>query len=61
MTGIDPQIEKFARYIAATPEVQEKLSQTELDHAKRFVSLFPFCAVLSWANENVAGLVLQVL
>lgn len=31
----DPQIEKYARYIASTPEVQEKLSQAELDHAKR--------------------------
>ena len=40
--GIDPQIEKFARYIAATPEVQEKLSQTELDHAKRCAFPFPF-------------------
>ena len=61
MTGIDPQIEKFARYIAATPEVQEKLSQTELDHAKRCAFPFPFCAVLSWANEIVAGLVIKVL
>ena len=33
----DPQIEKYARYIASTPEVQEKLSQAELDHAKRCV------------------------
>ncbi|KAI0298611.1 hypothetical protein BC826DRAFT_1090720 [Russula brevipes] len=33
------KIEKFARYIVATPEVQEKLSQTELDHAKRFSEL----------------------
>ena len=31
----DLQIEKFARYIVATPEVQERLSQAELDHAKR--------------------------
>ncbi|KAI0247317.1 GINS complex Sld5 component [Lactifluus subvellereus] len=30
-------IEKFARYIAASPEAQERLSQTELDHAKRRV------------------------
>ena len=29
------QIEKYARYIVSTPEVQEKLSQAELDHAKR--------------------------
>ena len=43
----DAQIEKFARYIVATPEVQEKLSQTELDHAKRCGFLFPSCAVLS--------------
>ncbi|KAN0116319.1 hypothetical protein V8E52_005938 [Russula decolorans] len=33
------KIEKFARYIVATPEVQEKLSQAELDHAKRFSQL----------------------
>src|SRR6266852_6046022 len=31
----DLKIEKFARYIVATPEVQEKLSQAEMDHAKR--------------------------
>jgi|SRR5712671_2870684 len=36
----DSQIEKFSRYIVATPEVQERLSQTELDHAKRCVLLF---------------------
>jgi len=30
------QIEKYARYIVSTPEVQEKLSQAELDHAKRY-------------------------
>ena len=36
----DLQIERFARYIVATPEVQEKLSQTELDHAKRCAFLF---------------------
>lgn len=41
----DPQIEKFARYIVATPEVQEKLSQTELDHAKRYA--FPCFPPLS--------------
>ena len=39
----DLQIEKFARYIAATPEVQEKLSQAELDHAKRCA--FRFCCL----------------
>jgi GINS complex subunit 4 len=33
----DSQIEKLARYIVSTPEVQEKLSQAELDHAKRYV------------------------
>jgi hypothetical protein len=33
----DGQIEKYARYIASTPEVQEKLSQAELDHAKQCV------------------------
>ncbi|KAI0300688.1 GINS complex Sld5 component [Multifurca ochricompacta] len=33
------QIEKFARYIVATSEVQEKLSQAELDHARRFAQL----------------------
>jgi GINS complex subunit 4 len=37
----DSQIEKFARYVVSTPEVQEKLSQTELDHAKRYAC--PFC------------------
>src|SRR6266581_4461771 len=31
----DSQIEKYARYVVSTPEVQEKLSQAELDHAKR--------------------------
>jgi GINS complex subunit 4 len=36
-TRANSQIEKFARYIVSTPEVQEKLSQAELDHAKRFV------------------------
>jgi hypothetical protein len=36
----DLQIEKFARYIVATPEVQEKLSQAELDHVKRCAFLF---------------------
>jgi len=39
--GDDSQIEKFARYIVSTPEAQEKLSQTELDHAKRYAC--PFC------------------
>ena len=29
------QIEKYARYISMTPEVHEKLSQLELDHAQR--------------------------
>ena len=37
----DLQIEKFARYIVATPEVQEKLSQAELDHAKRCLFSLP--------------------
>jgi len=39
------KIEKFARYIVATPEVQEKLSQAELDHAKR-------CAFLPTWNRG---------
>ncbi|KAH9974927.1 hypothetical protein BGW80DRAFT_1436685 [Lactifluus volemus] len=33
------KIERFARYIVATPEMQERLSQTELEHAKRFAQL----------------------
>ncbi|KAH9029759.1 GINS complex Sld5 component [Lactarius deliciosus] len=33
------KIEKFARHIVATPEMQERLSQAELDHARRFAQL----------------------
>jgi GINS complex subunit 4 len=40
------QIEKFARYIAASPEAQERLSQTELDHAKRRVFPLPLSLVV---------------
>ena len=29
------QIEKYARHIATTPEIHERLSKAELDHAKR--------------------------
>ncbi|KAI0660298.1 GINS complex Sld5 component [Cubamyces menziesii] len=30
------KIEKYARYISATPEIHEKLSKAELDHARRY-------------------------
>ncbi|EPQ53238.1 GINS complex, Sld5 component [Gloeophyllum trabeum ATCC 11539] len=33
------KIEKYARYIVATPEVQERLSETELQHARRYAHL----------------------
>ncbi|KAI0312365.1 hypothetical protein OF83DRAFT_1067282 [Amylostereum chailletii] len=33
------KIEKYARHIVNTPEVQERLSQTEFDHAKRFAQI----------------------
>ncbi|KAI0065215.1 GINS complex Sld5 component [Artomyces pyxidatus] len=33
------KIEKYARYIANTPEVQERLSQAELNHAQTFANL----------------------
>ncbi|THH14749.1 hypothetical protein EW146_g5628 [Bondarzewia mesenterica] len=33
------KIEKYARYIAATPEIQTRLSQTEVNHAKRYAKL----------------------
>ncbi|TFY63267.1 hypothetical protein EVG20_g6386 [Dentipellis fragilis] len=33
------KIEKYARYIASNQEMQERLSQTELDHARAFAKL----------------------
>lgn len=31
------QIEKFARYIMTNPEVQQRLSESEVEHARRYV------------------------
>ncbi|KAH9929170.1 GINS complex Sld5 component [Fomitopsis serialis] len=36
------KIEKYARWISATPEVHEKLSKAELDHARRFARLMEY-------------------
>jgi len=33
------KIEKFARYIMTNPEVQQRLSESEVDHARRFARL----------------------
>ncbi|KIJ67197.1 hypothetical protein HYDPIDRAFT_84724 [Hydnomerulius pinastri MD-312] len=33
------KIEKFARYIMTNPEIQQRLSETEVDHARRFARL----------------------
>ncbi|KZT20692.1 GINS complex Sld5 component [Neolentinus lepideus HHB14362 ss-1] len=33
------KIEKYARFIVANPEIQERLSATELEHARRFAHL----------------------
>ncbi|KAF8433919.1 hypothetical protein L210DRAFT_3613993 [Boletus edulis BED1] len=33
------KIEKFARYIMTNPEVQQRLSENEVDHARRFAKL----------------------
>jgi len=33
------KIEKCARYIAVTPEMHERLTQAELDHARRYATL----------------------
>ncbi|KAH9847085.1 GINS complex Sld5 component [Lenzites betulinus] len=33
------KIEKYARHISATPEIHEKLSKAELDHARRYSRL----------------------
>ncbi|KAL4072048.1 hypothetical protein J3A83DRAFT_4358361 [Scleroderma citrinum] len=33
------KIEKYARYIMTNPEVQQRLSQSEVDHARRFARL----------------------
>ncbi|KDQ57955.1 hypothetical protein JAAARDRAFT_129327 [Jaapia argillacea MUCL 33604] len=33
------KIEKYARYIVATPEIQDRLSQAELTHAQKFAHL----------------------
>jgi hypothetical protein len=41
MADVPPpgQIERYARWIVATPEAQERLSQTELAHAQRYAVL----------------------
>jgi GINS complex subunit 4 len=31
------QIEKFARYIMTNPEVQQRLAESEVEHARRYV------------------------
>ncbi len=54
------KIERFARYIVATPELQEKLSQAELDHAKRCASLF-CCHSRGITGGFAVGFVIQVL
>ncbi|EMD35770.1 hypothetical protein CERSUDRAFT_53180 [Gelatoporia subvermispora B] len=36
------KIEKFARFIAATPEMHERLSKAELEHAKRYARLVEY-------------------
>ncbi|KAI0631542.1 GINS complex Sld5 component [Trametes polyzona] len=36
------KIEKYARYISATPEMHEKLSKAELDHARRYSRLVEY-------------------
>ncbi|KAF8840127.1 GINS complex, Sld5 component [Paxillus ammoniavirescens] len=33
------KIEKFARYIMTNPEIQQRLSESEVDHARRFAKL----------------------
>lgn len=33
------KIEKYARYISTTPEIHERLTQAELDHARRYSHL----------------------
>ncbi|EIW52785.1 GINS complex Sld5 component [Trametes versicolor FP-101664 SS1] len=36
------KIEKHARYISSTPEIHEKLSKAELDHARRYSQLVEY-------------------
>ncbi|OCH91540.1 hypothetical protein OBBRIDRAFT_792133 [Obba rivulosa] len=36
------KIEKYARYIVSTPELHEKLSKAELDHAQRYARLVEY-------------------
>ncbi|KAH9931754.1 GINS complex Sld5 component [Amylocystis lapponica] len=36
------KIEKSARYISATPEMHEKLSKAELDHARRYAKIVEY-------------------
>ncbi|PCH34768.1 GINS complex Sld5 component [Wolfiporia cocos MD-104 SS10] len=36
------KVEKYARWIAKTPEVHERLSKAELDHAKRYARLLEY-------------------
>jgi len=49
------KIERFARYIMTNPEVQQRLSENEVDHARRFARLTDqhfYVSVLQGLPEN---------